>query len=148
MSLFSRNAQGIDFLTDNEFFEALGYLAKPSVIEHFEAQVPDDKIAIYRSELPGQDYYEISNDNLTSGGNRMKNGIQLRIYLGHTLNMPLSLKKHVVKGKRINKGLFAEELLKKYGFNVGFKQNPLRIRNIVLIKNPRYITDFDRGFHL
>lgn len=148
MSLFSGHAFDIDFTTKNDFFEAIGYLSKPGVIMHFEAQVPEDKISLYTTELPGHSYYPISNDELTSGGNKMKNGIQLRIYLGHKVNIPLSLKPQIVKGNRINRGLFAEKLLRDFGFVVGYYQNPTKIRNIVLATNPMFIPDFDRGYSL
>lgn len=148
MSLFSGRAKGIEFNSDADFFEAIGYLAKPGVLKHFEAQVPDEKVAQFEVEFPNQTSYSISTENLTSGGNVMKTGVQLRIYLGHTSNIPRSLKPHIVKGNRINRGLFAEKLMSDFGFDIGFGQNPAKIRRIVQTNHPTYLTDFDRGFSL
>lgn len=148
MSLFSGHAKGIDFNSEGDFFEAVGYLAKPGVLSQFEAQVPEEKIAEFVAKLPGQDYYPISTENLTSGGNIMKTGVQLRLYFGDMVNMPISLSAHVVNQNRINRGLFAEELLSEFGFTVGFEQDAARISRIVQMNYPNYITDFERGYKL
>ncbi|BES63919.1 hypothetical protein SANA_03580 [Gottschalkiaceae bacterium SANA] len=148
MSLFSGHAKGIVFSSKEDFFEVLGYLAKSDVLVHFEAQVPTEKIAQFKSELPGQSFYEIDTTDRTRRGDPMKTGVQLRLYFEDISKMPLSLKAHVVKGNRINRGVFAEELLKNYGFVVGFSQNSDKIRDIIETRHPKYIPDFDRGLAL
>lgn len=145
MALFGRSAKDINFDSESDFFESIGYLSKPGKIEHFEAQVPDDKVSLFTSELPGQDFYPISNDHGTTRGDKMKRGIQLRIYLNNTNNIPSNLNTHVVKGNRINKGLFAEKLLRYYGFKIGTSQDETIIRSIILRDFPAYISDYDRG---
>ena len=43
MGLFGRHAKDIDYTTQEELFEAIGYLAKQGRINYIEAQVPKDK---------------------------------------------------------------------------------------------------------
>lgn len=147
MGLFSGHAKNIEYNSLEEFFEAVGYLATPNRIDSIEAQVPKHKENLFKKELPGQNFYPITEGETTSG-DRMKYSIQLRIYLKSTRNAPEVIRNSIVKGNRINRGLFIELLLKEFGFSVGQNQNSKSIRQKVASKFPNYINDFDRGYHL
>lgn len=148
MELLGARARDIEFRNSHDLYEAIGFLCKPGVLIHFEAQVPDDKVDAFTSEFPGQYYYPISINDETVGGYKMKTGIQLRLYLGNIENIPLQLSREIVDYNRINRGFFAYNLLKYYGFKTGRTQNERAIRSIILNNYSEYITDFDRGFSL
>ncbi len=148
MGLFSGHAKDIEFDCKEDFFEAIGYLAKPGKLVNFEAQVPEEKVEKFKSEFPHQHQYTINTENETSGGYPMKTGIQLRLYLNNQNNIPKGLKKVMSKGDRINRGLFAEKLLKHYGFNIGKKQDSNVIKRVVASNDLKYLVDFERGYNL
>lgn len=147
MGLFGGRAQDISFASDNDFFEAIGYLAKPGKLLNFEAQVPEDKVNKFKAEFPNQHQYTINNDTETSSGYPMKMGIQLRLYLNNQNNIPDNLKATISKGDRINRGLFSEKLLRYYGFDIGRKQDSKKIRNIIANNYSKYLVDFDKGYN-
>lgn len=154
MSILGGRAGNIIFSNDNDFFEAIGYLASPRHVAFFEAEVPNDgRVIAFENQFPMQKCRKITL-GVTSGGNPMKYGVQYRIYLNSIDNCPQTLKSHLGDGRdyaaRINKSAFVEKLVEKYGFQFGYgvDQDSTRIRSIVSTKHPLYLADFDRGYNL
>jgi len=154
MSTLGGRAGDIIFSNNNDFFEAIGYLASPGRVDFFEAEVPSGgREKAFKNQFPGQSYRQIT-QGVTSGGNPMKYGVQYRIYLNSIENCPQTLKSHLRDGRdyaaRINKSVFVEKLVEKYGFQFGYgiDQNSTHIRSIVSTKHPLYLADFDRGYNL
>jgi len=154
MSILSGRAGDIIFSNENDFFEAIGYLASPGRVGFFEAEVPNDgREKAFQKQFSGQKYRLIT-QGTTSGGNPMKYGVQYRIYLNSIENSPQTLKNHLRDGRnyaaRINKSAFVEKLVENYGFKFGYRvvQNSTDIRAIVSRKYPFYLADFDRGYNL
>lgn len=154
MSTLGGRAGDIIFSNNNDFFEAIGYLASPGRVGFFEAEVPSNgREKAFKNQFPRQRYRQIT-QGVTSGGNPMKYGVQYRIYLNSIENCPQTLKSHLRDGRnyaaRINKSAFVEKLVEKYGFKFGYGivQNSTHIRAIVSAKHPLYLADFNRGFNL
>lgn len=154
MSILGGRAEDIIFSKDNDFFEAIGYLATPGRVSFFEAEVPNDgRVIAFQNQFPGQSYRQIT-QGVTSGGNPMKYSVQYRIYLNSIKNCPQTLKICLGAGRnnvaRINKSAFVEKLVEEYGFKFGYGivQNSARIRAIISANYPLYLADFDRGYNL
>ena len=151
MSVLGRNAKDIN-VGVADLCLILGYLATPNRIGLIEAQIPEDKAFLFERDFPDAPYYPIKQGE-TSGGNLMKQGCQLRIYLNNIYNCPSILIPYLGVGvgksvKRINKGRFVESIVKNYGFSFGENQSTSVIRNAVLARHPANIIDFDRGYNL
>jgi len=154
MSILGGRAGDIIFSNDNDFFEAIGYLASPGRVAFFEAEVPNDgRVIAFQNQFPGQSYRPIT-QGVTSGGNPMKYSVQYRIYLKSIKNCPQTLRRRLGDGRnnaaRINKSAFVEKLVEEYGFKFGYGivQNSAHIRAIVSANHPLYLADFDRGYNL
>lgn len=154
MSILGDRAEDIIFSNDNDFFEAIGYLASPERVDFFEAEIPSDgRVIAFQKQFPGQSYRQIT-QGVTSGGNPMKYSVQYRIYLGSIKNCPQTLKSCLGVGRnnvaRINKSAFVEKLVEKYGFKFGYGvvQDSAHIRAIVSANHQLYLADFDRGYNL
>jgi len=154
MNILDGRAGDIIFSNDNDFFEAIGYLASPGRVDFFEAEVPSGGRTIaFQKQFPGQNCRQIT-QGITSGGNPMKYSVQYRIYLGSIKNCPQTLKSCLGVGRnnvaRINKSAFVEKLVEKYGFTFGYGivQNSADIRAIVSTNHQSYLADFDRGYNL
>jgi len=154
MSALGGSAGDIIFSNNNDFFEAIGYLASPGRVGFFEAEVPSNgREKAFEKKYPGQNYRQIT-QGVTSGGNPMKYGVQYRIYLNSIENCPQTLKSHLRDGRdyaaRINKSAFVEKLVEKYGFKFGYGvvQDSDHILAIVSANHPLYLADFNRGFNL
>lgn len=99
MSILGNKAQSIIFSNQKEFFEAIGFLAKPGRVAFLEAEVPQDgKHLVFQKQFPGQIYSPITQGN-TSGGNPMKYGVQYRIYLNSIEGCPITLKNNLGQGR-------------------------------------------------
>lgn len=141
----------IDFSSDDELFEVVGYLAKPGRIAGIWAEIPnDDRETDFKRLFPGQHYLPITM-NTTSGGLPSKFSPQLRINLGDMTNCPAILKPAIGKGLgstivgRINKSKFVVQLVHFFGFKFGDKQDVSVIRNKVAEYG--FTKAFKRGFN-
>lgn len=147
-----RMSSNIIFDTDDDLFEAIGYLAKPGVILQIEAQVPADgnKDEEFRFYFPEQTYRPISMKE-TASGIPTKFGPQYRIYLGSIENCPNSIKNNLGKGQgksvkaRINRSRFVILLVHFFGFKFGYEQDLNLIRKKVIQYG--YLTAFNKGFN-
>ncbi|MDR1397542.1 MAG: hypothetical protein LBJ14_07405 [Desulfarculales bacterium] len=151
MSILAKNAKDI-ILSDADLCLVLGYMATPNRVGYIEAQIPADKVHVFLREFPNAPYYPITQGE-TSGGNVMKQGCQLRIYLNNIYNCPPILTPLLGIGtgkfvKRINKGRFVERVVKDYGFAFGQDQSEDAIRSAVNSAFPRNVRDFEVGYKL
>lgn len=147
--LLGRRSLDIEFKTKEDFYEALGYLAKPGIIAYYQAEVPDDgKDALFEKLFPDQEFRVIS-VNSGSGGQATKQGCQFRINLSSIKNCPDSLKPHLGTAAgawvgRINRSRFALKLVQKHGFRFGYSQN----YNDIYSKVPeQYQKSFLKGYN-
>lgn len=151
MSILGPRAKDIN-VPIADFCLILGYLCSPNRGCLIEAQIPEEKAFIFEREFPGEPYYSITQGE-TTGGNIMKQGCQLRIYLLNIENCPIALQPHLTSGtgrfiRRINRGLFIEKIVKHYCFSFGDHQDVTAIRNAVSNLHPANLIDFERGYNL
>lgn len=135
----------LDIKDDAEFFEIVGYLAKPGRISSIEAQVPSvrnlDKK--FESLFPNQRYRPISKD---------KRSAQFRIYFLDKSNCPSLLSAAIVKDSsksivgRLNCSRFIMVLCLCMGFKFGYEQSPALIRQRAT--DYGHLEDFNRGYYL
>ena len=147
--LLGRRAQDIVFSRKEDFYEVLGYLAKPGRIVFFQAELPSDKTDAFEKLFPGQDYSTIA-ESYGKGGLITKQGCQFRINLSNVDNCPSLLKPHISEKEghyvgRINRSKFALRLVQNNGFRFGRSQDVNEIRSKVPSK---YINSFERGLNL
>lgn len=134
----------IEWKSDEDKFEAIGYLAKPGVIDMIEATVPADRLEKFKEEY--RDKYSIEFPYVTKA--KSKFGYQFRIYLNDTEGCPDFLLKQLDEKyrNRINDTSFIAELVKEYGFRFTKEpQNESRIRHLVRAKGDDYIRSFEKG---
>lgn len=150
-SLIGARSGFIDFSSDDELFEVVGYLAKPGRIVGIWAEIPnDDREADFKRLFPGQHYLPITMTT-TSGGLPSKFSPQLRINLGDITNCPAILRPAIGKGLgssivgRINKSKFVVQLVHFFGFKFGDTQDVSAIRNKVAEYG--YTKAFKRGYN-
>ena len=74
----------IEWPSDADKFEAIGYLAKSGVIDAIEATVPADKLRKFKDEYCNK--YSIEFPYVTKAGSKF--GYQFRIYLSDTEGCP------------------------------------------------------------
>lgn len=141
----------IDFNSDDELFEVVGYLAKPGRLAGIWAEIPnDDRETDFKRLFPGQTYMPITLTT-TTGGQPSKYSPQFRINLGDMTNCPAILKPAIGKGLgasvvgRINKSKFVVQLVHFFGFQFGNTQNISAIRNKVAEYG--YTNAFNRGYN-
>ena len=104
----------IEWPSDSDKFEAIGYLAKPGVIDTIEATVPADKLKKFKDEYHNK--YSIEFPYVTKAGSKF--GYQFRIYLSDTEGCPDFLASQLDEKykNRINDTSFIAELVNEYGF--------------------------------
>lgn len=137
----------IEWPSDADKFEAIGYLAKPGVIDMIEATVPADKLKKFKDEYHNK--YSIEFPYVTKAGSKF--GYQFRIYLSDTEGCPDFLASQLDEKykNRINDTSFIAELVKEYGFRFTKKpQNEEEIRDSVRSKAGKYISNFEKGFRV
>ena len=102
----------IEWKSVEDKYEAIGYLAKPGVIETIEATVPEDKLDKFKEEYKGK--YSEEFPYVTKP--KSKYGYQFRIYLSDTDGCPSCLVDCLDNkyGNRINDNHFIAELVKEY----------------------------------
>ncbi|MBO6259624.1 MAG: DUF3883 domain-containing protein [Lachnospiraceae bacterium] len=134
----------LNWPSDEDKYEAIGYLAAPGVIASIEATVPKGQKEQFRKEYEGKysDEYPYEAD---------KYGKQFRIYLNDTDGCPDFLREHLdgTYGNRINNTEFITELVKEYGFKFTKQpQDSKSIRQLVLRKIPKSLIDpFNKGYN-
>ena len=150
-SFIGERSGSIDFKSDDELFEVVGYLAKPGRLAGIWAEIPnDDREADFKRLFPGQPYMPITM-NITPSGRPSKFSPQFRINLGDMTNCPAILKPAIGKGLgkaivgRINKSKFVVQLVHYFGFQFGDTQNVSTIKNIVT--GYGYTKAFNRGYN-
>ena len=137
----------IEWPSDEDKFEAIGYLAKPGVIDAIEATVPADKLKKFKDEYHNK--YSIEFPYVTKAGSKF--GYQFRIYLSDTEGCPdfLATQLDEKYKNRINDTSFIAELINEYGFRFTKKpQNEEQIRNSVRRKGTNQIRSFEKGFRV
>ena len=137
----------IEWPSDEDKFEAIGYLAKPGVVETIEATVPADKLKKFKDEYHNK--YSIEFPYVTKAGSKF--GYQFRIYLSDTEGCPDFLASQLDEKykNRINDTSFIAELVNEYGFIFTKKpQNEEQIRNLVRAKGANQIRNFEKGFRV
>lgn len=101
----------VEWPSNNDKMEAIGYLAIPGVVKLIEATVPKGKKEEFRKE-----YDTLYSDEFPYEAEKF--GRQFRVYLNDTDGCPNFLKSLLDKryGERINNTAFVDELVKEYGF--------------------------------
>lgn len=137
----------IEWPSDEDKFEAIGYLAKPGVIDTIEATVPADKLKKFKNEYHSK--YSIEFPYVTKEGSKF--GYQFRIYLSDTEGCPdfLATQLDEKYKNRINDTSFIAELVNQYGFRFTKKtQDEKLIRGCILQNASDYIASFEKGFRV
>lgn len=137
----------IEWPSDEDKFEAIGYLAKPGVVDTIEATVPADKLKKFKDEYHNK--YSIEFPYVTKAESKF--GYQFRIYLSDTEGCPdfLATQLDEKYKNRINDTSFIAELVNEYGFRFTKKpQNEEQIRNLVRAKGANQIRSFEKGFRV
>ena len=134
----------IEWPSEEDKFEAIGYLAKPGVIDMIEATVPADRLKIFKDRYHGK--YTTEFPYVTKAGSKF--GYQFRIYLNDIEGCPEFLATQLDERykNRINDTNFIAELVNEYGFRFTKKpQNVDSIRNLIRSKGASQIRSFEKG---
>lgn len=137
----------IEWPSEADKYESIGYLAKPGVIDTIEATVPEDKLKKFKEEYHNK--YSIEFPYVTKAGSKF--GYQFRIYLSDTEGCPdfLTTQLDEKYKNRINDTSFIAELVNEYGFQFTKKpQNVEMIRNSVRRKGANPLKNFEKGFRV
>ncbi len=148
--LVGDRAKSIEFESQEELFEIIGYMARPGRIKSIEAEVPKDGTnRTFEKMFPGQTYRPIEVGD-TPSGLPNKIGPQFRINFGDISNCPPALARNLGKGNaacaaRINRSRFVIDIVQSYGFRFGSSQN---VNNIRAIAEKRgYAEAFEKGYN-
>lgn len=134
-----------------QWFEVVGYMARPGRVNSFEAEVPKDgRDKAFENLFPGQIYRPIELGD-TPSGLPNKLGPQFRINFASLNNCPAVLRANVRAGNggcvgRINKSRFVVDLVQFYGFRFGRHQDVAAIRKIA--EDNGYLEEFEKGYSL
>lgn len=144
--LLGKKSEDISFASQEEFYEAIGYLSKPGRIVFYQAEITEDKEKQFVSLFPDQ-YYKVIKTSYGKDGKVTKQGCQFRINLGNINECPDFLLRHINQTERswagrINRSKFALRLVQNNGFSFGYSQNFEKIKELVPEK---YISSFMRG---
>lgn len=141
-------------MTQNEFFEILGYLASSARTTKLDVETHPRRQQSFETEyrqwtgitpVPDAHNYYVWSPDVNKWGKEM------RIYFnGNNNNIPRELFNLSVSPRpgfgydfRVNNNDFVWDLI-EYGFLLGDTQNEPRIRQRV---PPEYLLDFNRGYH-
>lgn len=133
--------------SEEDKFEAIGYLAKPGVINFIEATVPADKSKKFLKEYVGK--HSIEFPYITKAGSKF--GYQFRIYLNDTEGCPEFLVSQLDEKykNRINDTAFISELVNDYGFCFTRQEQDFeRILELVKINAGSKIKSFMKGYRV
>lgn len=128
-------AQDIDSCSDEDFYEAIGYIAKN--VSAIEVQIAEFKVEAFE-EMFGKGI----NPYIHKSGDI---GSRFRICFERTENIPKILEDCLSEDGRITKSLFIEKLIKFFGFKFGTEQNVEEIRKIAVSNG--FETEFTRGYN-
>ncbi len=147
--LLGKKSEDIIFDSDEEFYEAIGYLAKPGRIAFYQAEITEDKEKQFVKLFPNQ-YYKVIKTNYGKDGKVTKQGCQFRINLNNIYNCPSFLLRNINQNERswagrINRSKFALRLVQNNGFSFGYSQD---FENIKKFVPQKYIDSFMRGYNL
>ena len=119
----------IDWPTDEDMYEAIGYLACPGVVGRIEAMVPADKVDRFKKKYDGM--YSSEYPYVVKAGS--KYGDQLRLYLNDNDGCPQYLLDHLDAryGVRLNDTSFISLIVRLYGFRI---TNSPQDSNVILEK--------------
>lgn len=137
----------IEWPSEADKFEAIGYLAKTGVIDTIEATVPADKLKKFKEEYHNK--YSSEFPYVTKAGSKF--GYQFRIYLSDTEGCPdfLTTQLDEKYKNRINDTNFIAELVNEYGFQFTKKPQDVEIiRDSVRRKGANQIKNFEKGFRV
>lgn len=150
-SFIGKSSGFIEFQSDEDLFEVLGYLASPGRLAGIWAEIPNDhREAEFKRLFPGQTYMPIS-QTTTKGGKPAKFGPQFRINLADKTNCPKVLESAIGKGLgkavvgRINRSKFVVQLVHFFGFQFGNTQDVEKIKKKV--SKYGYEDAFNRGYN-
>lgn len=119
----------IEWPSEKDKYEAIGFLARKGVIQNIEANVPTKFIERFKERFKGK----YTNNQPYDVGTK-KGGEQYRITLNHLYGCPIFLKSQVdgITKVRINATAFIRELVNDYGFIFSCsEQNGELIKSIV-----------------
>lgn len=147
----SSRVKSLDFSSNEELFEVIGYLAKPKVVHGVWAEIPNSAYHEFKKVFPDETIMRIT-EGTTEKGMSNKFGVQCRLNLGFVDNCPSVLSARLAKGlgvqivNRLNCTLFVLQLVKFFGFHFGNeKQNFSDIRRIA--EDYGYLTEFNKGYN-
>ena len=144
-------------MTQNEFFDCLGYLASPQRRTRIDIELPERKRQDFEQkykQLTGNIPHPDNKSYYVWPDTANKWGIEMRLYFIENNNIPDPLRalrvsstyykeEYLQYNARINNNDFIWGLI-KYGFRLGYPQDLNSIRSKVPSK---YITDFNRGLN-
>lgn len=147
--LLGRRSGDIVFASDEDFYEAIGYLARPGRIAFYQAELTEDKEMQFNKLFPNQEYRVIK-ASYGKNGLPTKQGCQFRINLSTIDGCPVTLLNHVGERNghwagRISRSKFALRLVQNNGFTFGHDQNVEQIKAKVPSK---YEAAFLKGFNI
>lgn len=149
--LIGKRSKSLDFSSNEELFELIGYLAKPGVVKGIWAEIPTSASIEFRSLFPDETIMNITEGSTTSGQPN-KFGVQCRLNLGRTDNCPPILTPRLSKGlgkavaSRVNCTRLALQLVKFFGFHFGDSpQDHDEIRRIA--DEYGYLESFMKGYN-
>lgn len=147
----SSRVKSLDFSSNEELFELIGYLAKPNVVHGVWAEIPASALVEFKKYFSDETIMPIT-EGVTGKGMSNKFGVQCRLNLSCVDNCPSILTPRLAKGlgkqivNRLNCTLFVLQLVKFFGFHFGNeKQNLQKIRKIA--SDYGYLTEFNKGFN-
>lgn len=144
--------KSLDFTTNEELFEAIGYLTKPNVLHGIWAEIPQSACSEFKSVFPEETIMPITK-GVTEQGMSNKFGVQCRLNLSDVTNCPDIIKYRLSKGlgktivNRLNCTRFALQMVKFFGFHFGNqKQDFSSIYSIA--EDYGYGDSFMKGYNL
>lgn len=147
----SSRVKSLDFSSNEELFELIGFLAKPSVVHGIWAEIPASALVEFKKYFSDETIMPIT-EGVTGKGLANKFGVQCRLNLSSVENCPPILVPRLAKGlgkqivNRLNCTLFVLQLVKFFGFHFGNeKQNIQMIRKIA--SDYGYSHEFNNGYN-
>lgn len=147
----SSRCKSLPFSTNEELFEVIGYLAKPTVLDGIWAEIPQSVCSDFKSMFAEETIMPIT-EGTTESGAPNKFGVQCRLNLRSVDNCPELIKLRLAKGlgkaivNRLNNTLFALQMVKFFGFHFGNTlQDYSKIKAIA--SDYGYLDSFIKGYN-
>ena len=136
-------------LSEQDFYEIIGYLCVPGRVSNIEADVPNDyHIGLFEDTFPGQPYNVRTYVNTDPKYKNMITNVSMTICFADDSNCPERLKKELqhdtLYPARLYRTKFICNLVENFGFQFGKKQDVDRIRKIA--EENGYLEYFEKGF--